>query len=423
MIICMVPCLDDRIKENNNFTILNYQGSKKNLIDFIHKHMDNLIIPEKAFLDIFAGTCAVGYSYKSCCPVYANDLEYYSYLIADSLLNNYNNYNFNKIKKEIGNQFKNLYNLKLKKYDKWIIAEETFLESNKIEDLIDLYSSYPTIWNNAEMILDKKQYILFTSYYAGNYFGIKQAIEIDCLRNLIENIDSNLFSMLISCLFFAMKNCVFSKDGHMAQPLDLHKNASKLIFKRKNSILDNFYSKLTEYFSSEFINTNFSNSAYNMDFENLIKLKEIQDNVGLIYADPPYTDMQYSRYYHLLNIVSKYDYPKPTLIKNVYTKGLYTEGRSQSLLSQKRYCLEHFSNLINFSKKYNKNLAISFAYPNDPILQKTDRYVMSIEEIVRECTKVFKEKNVNVVSTKYNHSNNRNTQTKKVLEYLILCKY
>ena len=72
--------------------------------------------------------------------------------------------------------------------------------------------------------------------------------------------------------------------------------------------------------------------VFNLNFEDLLDQK-IFSNVGLVYADPPYTDMQYSRYYHLLNVAAKYEYPKLTITKNGYTKGLYTEGRYQSKLS------------------------------------------------------------------------------------------
>ena len=45
-------------------SILNYQGSKRNLLDFIHSNVNNLISPESTVLDIFAGTCSVGYVSK-----------------------------------------------------------------------------------------------------------------------------------------------------------------------------------------------------------------------------------------------------------------------------------------------------------------------------------------------------------------------
>ena len=58
--------------------------------------------------------------------------------------------------------------------------------------------------------------------------------------------------------------------------------------------------------------------------------------------------MQYSRYYHLLNVAAKYEYPELTVTKNGYTKGLYTEGRYQSKLSQRSSAKQSLENLINF---------------------------------------------------------------------------
>lgn len=76
--------------------------------------------------------------------------------------------------------------------------------------------------------------------------------------------------------------------------------------------------------------------VFNQDMSALLKNSEFnQQRIKLIYADPPYTDMQYSRYYHLLNVAAKYDYPEPTISRGKFTKGLYTEGRNQSDLSKK----------------------------------------------------------------------------------------
>ena len=218
-----------------------------------------------------------------------------------------------------------------------------------------------------------------------------------------------------------MKECVFSKDGHMAQPLNLKDNVFKLFLTRNKSIYNIFKEKFQSFFLDEFIKTTKSNKTYNMNFEDLIKQDDIKNNVSFIYADPPYTDMQYSRYYHLLNIVAKYDYPAPTQNSGKYTKGLYTENRYQSKLSAKSTCLTTFNNLVRFANAYNKNLAISFAYPADVTKQKTDRYVMSINDIKDSCSKEFGATNVEIATLNYSHSNNRNKAPKKVIEYLILC--
>ena len=48
----------------DNITILNYQGSKKKLLDFIYKESINYINEDKAILDVFSGTSSVGYLFK-----------------------------------------------------------------------------------------------------------------------------------------------------------------------------------------------------------------------------------------------------------------------------------------------------------------------------------------------------------------------
>ena len=162
--------------------------------------------------------------------------------------------------------------------------------------------------------------------------------------------------------------------------------------------------------------------TYNLNFEDLLKLESIQNDVNFIYADPPYTDMQYSRYYHLLNTVTDYRYVAPTIQNGKYTKGLYLDNRIQSDLSCKSSCLTQMRKLINECKNYGINLIISFAYPCDPSSQKTDRYVMDINDLIESCNESFGKNRVFVKTNAYLHSNHRNSEKKSVFEYLILCK-
>jgi adenine-specific DNA-methyltransferase len=407
----------------DQFTILNYQGSKKNLIDFIHSNTDLYIDKSKAILDIFSGTCSIGYSFKSRNVVYANDSELYSYHISKALLgkrpqrpehevkdilDTYINKNFQKLNIELGN-----FNL----------IEKRALNEGSVENLCEIYTDYPTIWSGKHKKINEQIYHLFSTYYAGTYFGIEQAFYIDSIRYAIDYFaNTELFSIMIASLFYAIKESVFAKDGHMAQPLDPLKNSKKLLQQRIKKIDELFWNKVLEFYSSKFIDTNNLNRVYNLDFRDLLKKEEIRENVGFIYADPPYTDMQYSRYYHLLNVLAKYDYPKPSTIHGKYTKGLYTENRFQSVLSQKGSSLKNFRTLIEYSKLNKINIAISFAYPANPSQQKTDRYVMTIDEIIKVCSEICSAKNVDVTSIEYTHSNNRNSEAKKVREYLVLSK-
>ncbi len=70
----------------DNLTIINYQGSKKNLLKFIHESLDQYITDADVILDIFSGTASVAYSYKATNTVYANDAEEYASVMAKALL-------------------------------------------------------------------------------------------------------------------------------------------------------------------------------------------------------------------------------------------------------------------------------------------------------------------------------------------------
>ena len=407
----------------DSFSVLNYQGSKKQLLEYIHNNIKSLLTPDTTILDVFSGTCSVGYSFKRTNCIFANDCELYSYIISRALLNSDIERHTN-LEDDINKLFYVNHSKHKTLYKNFSNQEHALIHNNDVQSLIEVYENTPTIWNTNELLNQEHScFELFTTYYSTSYFGISQAMEIDSLRYAIENYKgTTLFYKLMAALFFAMKECVFSKDGHMAQPLNLNNNSKKLMIQRKKSIYSNFMAKINEFFSSSFVLSSYDNQIYNLNFEDLLKLPKIKDEVNLIYADPPYTDMQYSRYYHLLNIVANYKYSEPTLIGENYTKGLYINGRYQSQLSAKKTSLSSFKNLINYSKVYKKDLAISFAYPIDSINQKVDRYVMSIDDLIDACKKEYDKKNINVISHDYTHSNNRNSSPKKVLEYLILCK-
>lgn len=422
--------------KNDTFTILNYQGSKKQLLEFIFDNIVKINPPNKAILDIFAGSGVVSYGLKRYFNIYSNDAEYYSYLINKALLGN------NKLNESTKETFINAYNKNLNNlysiFSETILAEEKFILQKNIQNLKILYEEFPLIWkdnfslqindisiNNIENLrLYKNEipYILFTLYYSTTYFRIKQAIELDSIRYAIEQISDDDKYKYFSALFYTMKEIVFSKDGHMAQPLDIDKNSTKMIKLYHKDTLNILFSKLQEFESNDYIETNHENKVYNYNFKELLKIDDIKKNIGTIYADPPYTDMQYSRYYHLLNVIAKYEYPDFSIVRGSITKGLYTEGRYQSDLSKRGKAILELKNIIKFSFENNQNIVISFAYPKNTEEQATNRYVFSIDELIQAVTEQYGEANTDVKKIDYSHANNRNSQAKSVYEYLVIGK-
>lgn len=403
----------------NEFTIINYQGSKKKLLKFIHKNLNPYIDSSDVILDIFSGTSSVCYSYKNTNKVYANDAETYAFLIAKALLTK----KINKTELENVFSFYEQYVNPSDKYDTWIENEEKYIKEKNLKKLVELYETIPTVWKKQKKYFNScNEFSLFVKYYSTNYFGIKQARDIDALRYSIEQCHTKYKPILFSCLYFAMKESVFSKDGHMAQPLDFFKQEKKLFQVRGKNIIQLFSSKLEDFCSPNFCETSFDNDAFNYDLDILLEKNLIPSDTTVIYADPPYTDMQYSRYYHLLNTVTTYNYPDLTLYHGKYTKGLYLENRFQSNLSKKSTCIDSMNKLINYSHINNITLVISFAYPQNKSTQKTDRYVMNIDSLINACNNVYSPEKVHILTKNYEHSNNRNSESKKVIEYLIICE-
>ena len=126
------------------FTVLNYQGSKKNLIEFIHESLNAYIDETDIILDIFCGTCSVGYSYKRSNTVFANDTEKYAQIIASALLgpgiDSLNVFNVELYKHNL--------NRNLAPFQEDVSKEKLYLNNRETKNLISLYREFKTIWNS-----------------------------------------------------------------------------------------------------------------------------------------------------------------------------------------------------------------------------------------------------------------------------------
>ena len=316
-------------------SILNYQGNKSSLIPFLKKNIEKYLEPGEIFFDIFSGSGSVGASFQQENIIFSNDAELYSTIISSSLLNTPEETLLQEIADQFQTQLKKNINKNSIEYIDYIKQEREFLLSQDNDKLINLYKNFPTIWNKlrgvtVNKLRKQRKYNLFTHYYSGTYFGIEQSIIIDSVIETIHSFQNeSVTDTLYSCLFFAMKEIVFAKDGHMAQPLNPSKNITRHFKQRSKNLIDLLNKKLEEfilYSSKKVSNNQFQHQIYNLDIREITNNNLLANsNIKMIYADPPYTDMQYSRYYHLLNVAARYDFPEPTINHGKYTSGLYTE--------------------------------------------------------------------------------------------------
>jgi adenine-specific DNA-methyltransferase len=148
-------------------------------------------------------------------------------------------------------------------------------------------------------------------YYAGGYFSVRQTIDIDAIRYAIESAwgvrkyaDWLLAAWLSAC------SRVINAPGHTAQYLKPNSKATAARIKGfwRRSIWDEFKSALADLEQVGPESWRAGNRVVISDALALIRGQRLA-GTGVVYADPPYTKDQYSRFYHVFEALHRYDYP------------------------------------------------------------------------------------------------------------------
>ena len=259
--------------------IIAYIGNKRKLLPLIYKAIENAgISPDEniKFFDVFSGSGVVARFAKFLgMEVYANDWEYYSYVLNQGFLN----FNESDIEKIFGSR-----------------AEfESLL--NKINSLPD-----PD---------EENQYI--AKYYAPKEFDVEQvdykterlfytrenALAIDKIRNYIEENRSQesekIFYLLLAILIYESAT---------------HTNTSgvfKAFHKEFGGHGKDALSRIMKKIELHFPVLIDSKAPVHVFQENANELARKIKGIDIAYLDPPYNQHQYGSNYHLLNTIAKWD--------------------------------------------------------------------------------------------------------------------
>jgi adenine-specific DNA-methyltransferase len=176
-----------------------------------------------------------------------------------------------------------------------------------------------------------------------------------------------LHEIILASLMFAMSYNSQS-TGHFAQFRDATNLSSKadILIYRKKEILPYFIKKF-KVLQSHLNGNAHSHKITTLDYS--ICLDQIESNT-LVYADPPYAFVHYSRFYHALETLVKYDYPE------VDHKGRYRNDRHQSPFCKRKEVRVAFATI--FSKIATKDADLILSYSNSGMI-----HLQEILEIAR----------------------------------------
>lgn len=338
-----------------NIQTIRYMGNKQKLLDFIIPEIEKITPEGSIVCDLMGGTNAIGYALKEKYQIYSNDIQKYSESIAKAIIEN------NKV----------------------CINSESAKA--------DLEKEYQ--YNNKEKI-----YNFFYNTYADTYFSKEQCLNIDSIRYAIEKVNNESKKNLYLTALMSSMCKIQSTPGHFAQFMP--KEHRRVIPLRNMNIWQEFLEKCDDF--KDIITNNYENKSYNMDYKDLLKREEIR-NVETFYLDSPYSGEQYSRFYHILETIVKYDNPE------VSYKAKYRNDRFMSDFCYKKTVEREFRNIIEYCQENDSNLVISYS----------NKGVIECEKLEKICKEYYD--NVEVKTFNYKHS----TQGKgnnNLLEYIYILR-
>lgn len=155
---------------------------------------------------------------------------------------------------------------------------------------------------------------LVTARYANAYFGVGQAIEIDSIRVAIEKLPNTSQSrrdLCLAALFLAA--CTCNPGPHFAQPRKVNSQATlrNVVERRARSVNWEFEVALRRLASREPLR-HAAGPTTCVDWREALDAFDQEtkaSDIRTVYLDPPYSKLQYSRFYHVLNVLLANDYP------------------------------------------------------------------------------------------------------------------
>lgn len=336
---------------------MRYLGNKTRMLENINSVILDNNITEGIFCDLFAGSGSVGDYFKERFQIISNDF---------------------------------LHSLS--------IVNKAKLENNDIptfKDFIKKYGVDPfTYFNNKNYISDSQFFITNNYSPKGNrqFFTEKNAIKIDGIRIEIEKlykdfiIDLKERNFLIASLIESVMGVSNTTGTYEAYLKNWDNRALKEFELQPLTIRK--VSKI------------FNNTIYNKDSNEL--LRKIAGDV--LYIDPPYTVTDYNSAYHVLESISKYDYP---------TIGGIT-GRRKEITKKSKYTKKKQA-LINFEDLFRQ------ANFNHVLVSYSTQGLVSVDELVKLAKKFAINNEVKVYEFPFReYKNIRSSQKGDDLKEIIL---
>lgn len=377
---------------------LPYLGSKWRLLDAIEEAVDSVRQPSRsAVCDPFAGSGVVSRRLSNSSYVFSGDVQEYSRVLTSALLRQ-SKVNTYELIEAAGSNLQHDMVAWLSEIEHWessVLASNGWLDAlaRQVErGPLELASTRRHHWDDREhaILNDQRpagQWTILRNY-GGVFFSFRQAAEIDLIQEGARKLPPEDRDSSLAALMGAVTDVVNSVGSHFAQPVRPRDKSGALKESpmarvretRQKSVLHIFKRRMKELGALR-------PSAHGGEFRTSSvdgTLSKIDAEVGVVYADPPYTRDHYSRFYHVLETIAIGDEPGISLVgkrsDRQPSRGLYREDRHQSPFSVVSQAPSAFDALFSSVASQGANLVLS--YSPLPDNDKPRERVMSMNDIM-----------------------------------------
>jgi adenine-specific DNA-methyltransferase len=310
---------------------MKYMGSKRAMLtNGLGVLIDQALAGRTRFVDLFSGSAAVSkfVATKYETPVVATDLQKYAVLLAGSIIKRTSPLSTDIAWDQWLNRSKKFLSKDSKVYE---LANDLDIQYVRGEPHMTYLTTVETVRGICNLLPDRYP---LSRAYGGHYFGFAQSLWLDALRATIPKGEHK--ETAIASLIEAASECSAS-PGHTAQPFSpTESGMPHLLGAWSRDVVARTHRSFL------LIGKQFAKTQGHAYVSDAIKQTDKLFERDLVFLDPPYSEVQYSRFYHVLEGIAL------GKIGDVSGIGRYPpiKDRPQSNFSRSSPALEEFNNLM-----------------------------------------------------------------------------
>jgi hypothetical protein len=285
-------------------------GSKERITDFVISVAAATVPVGPTFLDLMSGTGIISRKLATRFPVVSNDANPYAACLTRFQTAVLVESKFNPIMNSLRPRYQETFEKICGLVPEALEVEAGFLHGDYDETSLQSYINFCDAPISLERFsLSSAPFTMMLRSYSNAYFGVRQAVELDALRSAIETVkDEATKDLLLGMLILVA--CICATGPHFAQPRKVKSISSfrNVAERRARSVFREFELALRRV-SGRSVPPFLISPITSLDWREALPQFISDHPGGAVYVDPPYTKLQYSRYYHVLNTLLSYDCP------------------------------------------------------------------------------------------------------------------